>query len=152
VRSFVIGDAAGRGEEAFAKLILEMEKAAPDVFQVREKSESDRALLARTARARAGLPRATRLLVNGRPDVAVAADADGVQLPADGLPAAEVRRAFPSPFLVGVSCHSVDELRRAADDGADFAVLAPIYTVPGKPGAPLGPEVLDALEPPLPVW
>jgi thiamine-phosphate pyrophosphorylase len=151
VRSFVIGDAAGRGEAAYETLVREMAEAAPDFFQVREKSEPDRALHARAARTRAALPARTRVVVNGRPDVAAAAGADGVQLPADGLPAADVRRAFSRPFLIGVSCRSLADLARAAEEGADFALLAPIYGVAGK-GAPLGPEILDALEPPLPVY
>jgi thiamine-phosphate pyrophosphorylase len=151
VKSFVIGDAAGRGEAAYDALVREMAAAAPAVFQVREKKEADRALYERVRRTRAALPSATRVLVNGRPDIAVAAGADGVQLPADGLPAADVRRAFPRPFLVGVSCHSLEDVARAAEDGADFALLAPIYGVPGK-GVPLGSEILDALEAPLPIW
>ena len=67
------------------------------------------------------------MLVNGRPDIAVAAGAQGVHLPSDGLPIADVRRAFPRPFLIGVSCHAVEELSRAGAEGADFAVLAPVY-------------------------
>jgi thiamine-phosphate pyrophosphorylase len=152
VRSLVITDAAGRGEDAFTHLLDEMRAAAPDLFQVREKSESDRSLLARVIRARRALPASTKVVVNGRPDVAMVAGADGVHLPSDGLPVADVRRAFPPPFLVGVSCHRVDELARAAEDGADFAVLAPIYAVPGKSEAPLGPEVLDRFAPPLPLY
>jgi len=152
VRAHAIGDAAGRGEPAFEALVTAMAEARPAHFQVREKRETDRGLLARVARVRASLDRATAVLVNGRPDVAVAAGAQGVQLPADGLPLEDVRRAFPAPFLVGVSCHSPDELRWAADEGADFALLAPIYAPSGKPGVPLGPEVLDGLTPPLPLF
>lgn len=152
MKSLVITDAAGRGEPAYERLLAAMAGAAPDLFQVREKTEPDRALLARVSRARAALPRATRILVNGRPDVAVAAGAEGVQLPADGLPLADVRRFFPPPFLIGVSCHALADLARAARGGADFAVLAPIYPPSAKPGLPLGPETLDALEPPLPVY
>jgi len=152
MRALVIGDASGRGEEAFERLVSEMARAAPEMFQVREKAEADRVLVARVERARAALPAATKVLVNGRPDVAVAAGADGVQLPADGLPAADVRRAFPRPFLVGVSCHAPEELEKAAADGADFAVFAPIYAATGKPSTPLGPEALDAFEPPLPLY
>ena len=152
MRAHVIGDAAGRGEPAFEALVAQMAQARPAHFQVREKAETDRALLARVSRVRAALFSATAVLVNGRPDVAVAAGAQGVQLPADGLPLAEVRRAFPAPFLVGVSCHSPDELLWAADEGADFALLAPIYAPGGKAGVPLGPEVLDGPTPPLPLF
>lgn len=109
--------------------------------------------MTRTRAVRTALPRETLLLVNGRPDVAVAGGADGVQLPSDGLPPEEVRRAFPPPFLVGVSCHSLEEVRRAAGAGADFALFSPIYESAWKAPAapPHGPEVLDTFEPPLPL-
>lgn len=151
MKVMVISDASGRGEEAFERLLEGAALGTPDFFQVREKSEPDRALLARVKRVVARLG-TTAVLVNGRPDVAVLAGACGVQLPADGLPLADVRRAFPSPFVVGVSCHDPSELPRAAGGGADFALLAPIYATSGK--AALGAEALDALPvpPALPVF
>src|SRR5262249_21173934 len=92
----------------------ELARAGLDVVQVREKDLGDRALhdlgLA-VAAAVAGS--ATRVLVNGRPDVALAVGAHGVQLPEEGLPVGEVKRAFPS-LVVGASCHSMEAARRAA--------------------------------------
>jgi thiamine-phosphate diphosphorylase len=81
--------------------------------------------------------------VNGRADVALAAGAHGVQLPEEGLPVAEVKRAFPS-LTVGASCHSVDAVRRAADEGADFVLLGPVFATPGKEERALGLDVLAA--------
>jgi len=73
--------------------------------------------------------------------VALACGADGVHLPADALPAGAVRRATPRDFLVGVSCHTVEEVEGAAREGASFAVLGPIFATPGK-GPPLGVDLL----------
>jgi thiamine-phosphate pyrophosphorylase len=115
-----------------------------DLVQVREKALSDRALLAVVSAVRAALAATpTRVLVNGRADVALAAGAHGVQLPEEGLPVAEVKRAFPS-LTVGASCHSVDAVRRAADEGADFVLLGPVFATPGKEERPLGLDVLAA--------
>ena len=147
----VITDVATRGETAFVALLDAAAPARPAFFQVRERSLTDRELLRFVSAARQALPAQTRVLVSGRPDVAVAGGAEGVQLPSTGLPAKDVRRFFPSPFLIGVSCHSWDDVKRAADDGADFALLAPIYPPTSKPldRAPLGPETLDGALPPL---
>jgi thiamine-phosphate diphosphorylase len=71
------------------------------------------------------------VLVNGRPDVATLAGAHGVQLPAEGLPVAEVRRAFPS-LLVGASCHDAAEARAAAAAGASLVLFGPVLATPGK--------------------
>jgi len=118
--------------------------AGLDLVQVREKALSDRALLAVVSAVRAAVASTpTRVFVNGRADVALAAGAHGVQLPEEGLPVAEVKRAFPS-LTVGASCHSVDAVRRAAGEGADFVLLGPVFATPGKEERALGLDVLAA--------
>ena len=114
--------------------------AGVDLIQIREKDLPVRELLPLVRKAvhlAAGSP--TRVLVNARVDVALAARADGVHLPARGIDPAEWRRIVPHGFLIGVSCHSLEELQRAA--AADFAVYGPVFTTPGKSPA-IG---LDAL-------
>ena len=74
----------------------------------------------------------TRLLINSRTDVALACDADGVHLRSDDISASQVRSLWaqagcPSRALVGVSCHSVAGVARAASERADFAVFAPVF-------------------------
>jgi thiamine-phosphate pyrophosphorylase len=117
-------------------------RAGVDWVQVREKRMPARALCGLVGRV-ARLPEegAGKLLVNERLDVALACGADGVHLPADSLPAGVVRRATARNFLVGVSCHTVEEVEGAAREGASFAVLGPIFATPGK-GPPLGVELL----------
>jgi len=117
-------------------------RAGVDAIQVREKDLPARALarLVRAVRA-AVAGTATRVLVNGRPDLALATGADGVQLPEEGLAVGEVRRAFPS-LVVGASCHSAEAARRAAAEGAHFVVLGPVFATPGKEERALGLEVL----------
>ena len=108
---------------------------------LREKDLSGAALLA-LARALAAVCRARgqRLLLNGRLDVAIAAGADGVHLPAAGVPPAEARRLLGRDALVGVSCHSAEDVRRALAGGATFATFGPIHETPSKRafGAPVG--------------
>jgi len=109
--------------------------------QLREKAMPARELLglARALQAvcgAAGQP----LLVNDRLDVALAAGAAGVHLPSAGLPPEEARRMLPPGALVGVSCHSAEEVARAAAGGADFASFGPVFDTPSKRryGAPVG--------------
>lgn len=117
--------------------------AGIDSVQVREKDLADGALgrvVAAVAAALSGS--ATRLVVNGRPDLAVVHGAAGVQLPADGLPIPGVRRAFPG-LAIGASCHGADDARRAEDDGADWIVLGPVFATPGKEDRALGLAALE---------
>ena len=73
-----------------------------------------------------------RLLINDRADVALAAEADGIQRTHASLPTAVLRRIVPPPFLVGASVHSDVEAREAERDGADFVVFGPVYETPSK--------------------
>lgn len=104
-----------------------------DALQLRGKglSGADLLTLARELRAfaaRAGIP----LLVNDRIDVALAVRAHGVQLGAGSVPIPAARRLLPPGSLIGYSAHSAAEADGAALAGADFVLLAPIFT-PGSP-------------------
>lgn len=114
--------------------------AGLDYVQIRDKELPARDLFQRCQRV-AAVPRTARLLVNDRLDIALACGLDGVHLPS-GRPAPQRYRAVSEPRLViGVSCHTIDEVRRAAAEGADFALLGPVFSSPGK-GPPIGLGVL----------
>ena len=86
-------------------------------------------------------PLATRLLINSRADVALAVGADGVHLRADDISPRDLRyivreAARHSPlttrhFSVGVSCHTVAEVARAARARADFVLFGPVFEKQG---------------------
>jgi thiamine-phosphate pyrophosphorylase len=73
-------------------------------------------------------------VVSARPDIALAANAEGVHLPAAGLPVAAVRRWIGDGLLLGVSTHRVVEVEAARLAGADYVLFGPIYPTPSKPG------------------
>lgn len=112
-----------------------------DLVQIREKDLSDRELYELT-RAVVAMARGTkcRVLVNSRADIALAAGAHGIHLPSTGLSPSDLRRWLPSEMIVGVSTHSLQDVRRAEKQGADFVVLGPVYPTASKLayGRPMG--------------
>jgi thiamine-phosphate pyrophosphorylase len=108
-----------------------------EMIQVREKDLPTRDLYSLVARIRdlaAGTR--TRVLVNDRLDVALAAGIDGVHLPSDGLSPVRVR---PFTKLLGVSTHTIKEAVEAEKANADFVVFGPIFNSPGKTAVGLEP-------------
>lgn len=79
-----------------------------------------------------------RLFVNDRLDIALAANADGVQLGEHGLSVREARRLGPD-WWIGCSVHTLDEARAACTAGADYLLVGPVYHTPTHPDiSPLG--------------
>ena len=145
-----------------ARLLERVEQAARagvDCIQLRERDLSARELeqlagevmeAVRRAHKQAGAR--TRVLINSRCDVAIACGADGVHLRSGQreMGAADARailvKAGLKTPLVAVSCHTKEEVERAAAEGADFAVLGPVFSQgPDAAGEHARPAGLDAL-------
>ena len=98
------------------------------VFQLREKDLSDRELSERARKVRRWTRLAQALfIVNDRPDMAKLAEADGVHLGQDDLPVREARRILGPEPLIGVSTHSIEQVRQAIRDGADYLGIGPTF-------------------------
>jgi thiamine-phosphate pyrophosphorylase len=152
---------------SLAAVVRESVRAGVDIVQIREKDLTTRELMALVEEAlrfnvgASGVgpgPNAVRpylvgreygmegasVVVNDRVDVALAAGADGAHLAAHSMPVQVVRRFVPRAFVIGVSCHSLEEAIAAESGGADYLVLGPVFETPSKLGygPPLGLEKL----------
>jgi thiamine-phosphate pyrophosphorylase len=134
-------------------------QAGAAFFQVRDKEASARDLVALSRRVREAAWHYPDVfvLINDRADVARIVGADGVHLPASGLPPDEVRLMLGRSAVIGCSVHDEAELAAAVEGGASFATVSPIYPTASKPGygPALGPDVFTryaALAPELPLY
>jgi thiamine-phosphate pyrophosphorylase len=85
-------------------------------------------------------PAEAAVFVSGRPDVAAALGAQGVQLAAEDLAPADARRILPAGWI-GRSVHTEAEAAAAVDEGADYLLVGSVYQTashPGRPAAGLG--------------
>jgi thiamine-phosphate pyrophosphorylase len=107
-----------------------------DYIQIREKDLTARELFELTKRAvEIATGSGTRILVNDRTDIAIGAGAAGVHLRGDSIQPELLRATFGQSMLIGVSCHSIDDV--VANQAADFLVFGPVFDSPGK-GSPQG--------------
>ena len=139
--------------------IAEAARAGVDYIQLREKDLPTRELemLAREAvdilrQLRTGNRELrTAFLINSRTDIALASGADGVHLRSDDITPPDIRalwkkcgagasaREFsPREPLIGLSCHSPEEVKQAEAAGATFAVFAPVFEKKDVPKTPAG--------------
>jgi thiamine-phosphate diphosphorylase len=130
-------------------------RAGVDLIQLREPGLEAHALLTLATRlVEMTRDTPTRVVVNDRLDVAVAAGAHGVHLRGDSIAPERARSMVPAGFLIGRSVHGAGEAVRVTR-GADYCVAGTVFPTPSKPGLrqPLGLEGLEAIvrAVPLPV-
>ena len=105
-------------------------------IQLRDKVSSDRTLLKeakelRTITREAGCA----FIINDRPDIVMAVDADGVHLGQGDLPCEDTRRLIGNNKTIGISTHSIKEARSAQKSGADYIGIGPIFPTKTKPAS-----------------
>jgi thiamine-phosphate pyrophosphorylase len=76
------------------------------------------------------------LILNDRVDLAAASGADGVHLGRRDLPPSEARRMLGPEAIVGATTHSFAEARAAAQAGADYLSVGPMFPSTTKPDLP----------------
>jgi thiamine-phosphate diphosphorylase len=136
-RLHAITDARVLGLDDLGVRAAAIAAAGPAVaLHVRDHYAGGRTLAEATRRflALAGPPEAS-IMVNGHPDIAQAAGAQGVQLGTGDLRPADARRVFRRGWI-GCSVHSESEAAAAAEDGADFLVAGSVYPTSTHPDRP----------------
>ena len=121
-----------------AELVPQLVAAGVDLLQLREK-EMEAGDLIRVGESVAAACRdaGLRLIVNDRPDVAVALGADGVHLGQNDLPLPIGRRIVGEDAIVGLSTHSRAEIdAAAATERLDYVAVGPVFETPTKEGRP----------------
>ena len=157
-RSQFPGNEAAR-RQLLLQRISEATRAGIDYIQLREKDLPARELEELAGQAiriledeklrTANRDLRTALLINSRTDVALAVAAHGVHLRSDDISPADVRRMrsarrdAPVRLTISQSCHHPNDVQQAAREGANLALLAPVFEKKDDPSAkPAGLEAL----------
>lgn len=118
----------GASPAACGEQVAVIAAAGAGLIQLRDKTLDDAALLARaTAAVAAARRHGALLIINDRPDIAVAAGADGVHLGDEDLPVWAARRVVGPGRLIGRTAHTLAEARAAVSDAADYLGVGPCF-------------------------
>jgi thiamine-phosphate pyrophosphorylase len=143
---YAIADPASSGGRPVETLVGDILSGGGRLVQLRMKGEPTGAFLAVAASLREPIRRAGGLLIiNDRPDIALAVGADGVHLGAEDLPVLAARRLVGPDALIGYSTHSVAEAVDVAASGfVNYVAFGPVFATGTKemPHAPQGLERL----------
>ena len=116
------------------------------MVQLREKDLPAGDLYELGARVKEAIAGRALHIVNDRIDVALALNADGVQLPEDGTPVEEARRLVGPDMLIGRSVHSIGGAIEAESSGTDFLIAGTVFSSSSHPeGLAQGRSFLHAL-------
>jgi len=139
----LVTDRLRLGEASLEDVVEQAVKGGVNLVQLREKDLPTGELLALAMRLREVTRGHAILIINDRLDVAMAAGADGVHLPENGLPVAIARWLLGQHTLIGRSVHSKEAAIEAEQAGADYVQLGTIYTTESKPDAkPAGVDLV----------
>jgi thiamine-phosphate pyrophosphorylase len=139
-RLYLVCDARPR---AFLDAAL---RGGVDIVQLRDKGLADDGIVAAARDFRAAADAAGALFIlNDRPDLVDAADADGVHVGQEDAGVAEARAAVGPDRIVGRSTHAPDQGAEAdADPDVDYFAVGPVHATPTKPGrTPAGLEYVS---------
>ena len=119
--------------ETIEESVEEGIKGGCSVVQLREKDCSSREFYELAKRVKKITQRYNvPLIINDRVDIALLAGADGVHLGQSDLPCDEVRKLAGENFIIGVSAATVEEAKKAENDGADYLGVGAMFPTATK--------------------
>jgi len=111
---------------------LELVAGGATLIQLREKEASAKEILRLARELRRLLPEKVALILNDRPDIAIAAHVNGVHVGQDDIPPEAARRIVGPDRLLGVSTHNLAQLKAAHETSANYLAIGPVFTTTSK--------------------
>lgn len=124
--------ASQRADDAIFQYARELAAGGATLIQYRNKTGNAREVLSDARELRRVLGDGITLIMNDRTDLCVAAACDGVHVGQDDLSADGARAIVGSSCLLGVSTHTLEQLKKAADGPADYIAIGPVFSTVSK--------------------
>lgn len=141
---YLILDNPTCGFKNLSKILIRAIQGGVDIVQLRDKTSPTKtlihsALIIKKIAKKYHLP----LIINDRLDVAIAVDADGIHLGQDDIPVALARKILGTEKIIGLSTHSIKEVKSAQKEPLDYLGFGPVFKTATKPNMiPKGMKML----------
>ena len=120
----------------------ELAAGGATLIQYRAKDLSAREMLMHARELRRIMPPEVKLIMNDRADLCLAAGFDGVHVGQDDLSPESVRAIIGPKRMLGVSTHTLEQLKAAAQTSADYLAIGPVFGTVSK----VNPDPVVGLE------
>lgn len=152
---YAISDRKNCGDREFFQQLEDALEGGITILQLREKNMEEDEFVRYAVEVKKlcdiyGVP----LIINDNLNVALKAGADGVHVGAGDMPVKEIRKIVPGNFIIGATAKTLEQARRAYQDGADYLGVGAVFPSSTKPDAiPVTMEILRTIsrEVPIPV-
>ncbi|MBI4309515.1 MAG: thiamine phosphate synthase [Candidatus Omnitrophica bacterium] len=130
---YLILDAQVLDYRALLRVLKESVRCGIDIVQLRDKFGSSKDMTAFCRQALNLTKHRIPFIVNDRVDVAFLTGADGVHVGQEDIACNDARRLLGNKAMIGVSCQTLAQARKAQKDGADYIGFGSVFTTPTKP-------------------
>jgi len=131
---YLVLDAQVKDYDVLFDILKQGAMAGVDIFQLRDKYGCVKDIVKFSKKAKTFLKGRIPFIINDRIDLAIVAEADGVHLGQDDLPVDLARKLMGNNKIIGVSCQTVQHIRKAQKDGVDYIGFGSIFKTLTKPG------------------
>lgn len=147
-RLYALIDKEACANTPLREIANKLKKSRADIVQYRDKRPLKEAVLKEAQRLRKIFSKAGILfIINDYLDIAKIVESDGVHLGQEDTSLGTARKILGKNKLIGISCHSLEQARRAQKNGADYISIGPVFATPTKPEyKPVGPSLIKKLK------
>ncbi|MDR0778721.1 MAG: thiamine phosphate synthase, partial [Methanomassiliicoccaceae archaeon] len=130
---YLVTDSTGMSVDVFLKKVEQACRGGVTIVQLREKEKDGLEYLGLAEKVKRitdnyGIP----LIIDDRADIAMAVGAAGVHVGQSDIPVRHLRRLLGNNKIIGASAKTVDQAKRAKDEGADYLGVGAIYPTTTK--------------------
>lgn len=129
---YLVTDRRLAGDRPLTEVVRRAVAGGVTIVQLREKECSSREYLELALSIKKILPAEVPLIINDRLDVALAAQADGVHLGQNDLPAEAARKHLGPDAIIGLSVENLEQLKQAIILPVDYLAVSPVFATPTK--------------------